>query len=146
MWTSQERLRCVIVEKGSLPLVEADAAGYDETLVIAQMKEELPGAFAERVRIRLGNLERAGRYCHSAVMLVGTDNDPGVLAARRATLLGLSRYLRASGSSADVTLVTGCELASEDRAGLLELADALLTLPSSLRVPIKLRFGHQRAA
>jgi len=144
--SSRERVRCVIVENGSLPLDEAGTDGYDETVVIAQMKDELPGAFGERVTSRLASLERAGKTSDAALVLVGSRNDAASSASRRRVMLVLCRYLRAGAANAEVTLMTQRGLASEQHAELLDLAEAMLALPSPLRVLFKLRFGQPRAA
>jgi hypothetical protein len=141
-----KRLRCVIVENGSLSLAEAGAGDFDETIVIAQMQGELPEAFSERVTRRLVNFERLRKCAQSAVMLVGTSNDAATVAARRTMLGALARHVRPWGAAAEVVLITSPDAPGEHRAGLLTLAETMLALPSSERVPIKMQFGQPRAA
>lgn len=142
----QKRLRCVIVENGSSSLAEAGPGDFDETIVIAQLQGEVPAAFAERVEARLTNLERLRKCAESAVMLLGSSHAAAATAARRTLLGSLARHVRARGDAAEVLLITSPDVSSEHRAGLLALADAMLALPSSERVPIKVQFGEPRAA
>jgi hypothetical protein len=139
---SRERLRCVIVENGSLSLSEAGAGDFDETIVIAQMPCESGPAFAERVAGRLSSLERTRKCADTAVMLVGSDNGALAVESRLAVLGSLSRHVRARGEAATLTLMTS-QNADVERLGL---AEALLALPSSERVAIKVHFSQPRAA
>ncbi len=146
-FTNQKRLRCVIAELGSLSLAEASlSAEFDETIVIGQMQGESPAVFAERVKSRLSSLERLRRFAESGVVLVGSGRDASASAARHAVLVSLSRHLRARGAAPELILITGPEAASEHRADMLALAEAMLALPSAERVPIKMHFGQPRAA
>lgn len=140
--SSLERLRCVIVENGSLPLAEAGAHGFEETVVIAQMHEELPAAFADRITERLASLERSGKGFESAVLMVSQRRDAAATAARQTVVGRLSRHVRARNAQAELTLLTGRDVACEHRADLLGLAETLMALPISERVPLKLRFGQ----
>lgn len=145
-FSNQKRLRCVIVENGSLSLAEAGAGDFDETIVIAQMQSETPAAFAERVNGRLSSLERLGKSPESAMMLVGNNRDGAASSARQVILGNLSRHIRARSAAGELILMTSPDAPSEDRADLLMLADAMLALPSEERVPIKIQFGQPRAA
>lgn len=143
---ASERLRCVIIESGSLPLAEAGSEGYDETIVIAQMQGELPAEFAARVSERLAVLERVGKDFESKVLLIGNRHDQEASGSRREIIAGLSRRDRARCGTSELTLMIDHDSGADQRAELLALAEAAMALPNAELMPIRLRFGHAQAA
>jgi hypothetical protein len=134
-----ERLRCVILEGGAGRLEEA--AGFDETIAIAQMQHESSLAFGQRVIERLASIERSGRGFGSVTLLVGPHHDRSAKATRRLIALALSAVVRVGDGPSQLTLAAMDEVEAEGRAGLLELAEELMALPNASSVSVRLRFG-----
>ncbi len=134
-----ERLRCVVLERGAGRLTEA--AGFDETIVVAQMQGESPLAFAHRVIERIASMDRSGRSFESATLLVGSRDDRPAKAARRLMALALSAHARARDDFSELTLAAVDETTPEGRAELLGLAEELMAQPNSSCVPVRVRLG-----
>ncbi len=66
-----ERLRLFVKEAGSAPLTGGGSDAFDETLVVAQMQEETPAGFAQRVIERIAAVERSGRCFGAARVQTG---------------------------------------------------------------------------
>jgi hypothetical protein len=117
-----ELIRCVVIESGSLPLTDADAENFDQTLVIAQMQDEPSSAFAERTLERLVGVERSGRRFTSITLQAGNQRDAAAQAARRRIVLALAAHAQATPGFGMFTLRAAREAAPEHRAELLDLA------------------------
>ena len=109
------------METGSLLLTDADAENFDHTLVIAQMQDESPGAFAERTLERIAGVERSGRRFDAVTILAGDHHDGPAQAARRRIVLSVAAHLLPN-RGAKLTLRAARETAPDDRAELLDLA------------------------
>jgi hypothetical protein len=133
-----ERLRCVVVESGASGLRQA--GGFDETVVVAQMRGEPPFAFAQRVTEKIATVERSGRHFESATVLAGDQRDRASKAARRLVVLALSAHARARGGMSELALVSAAEGWPERSAELLGLAEELMVLPNADSVPVRVRF------
>ncbi len=116
-----ESIRCVVLESGSLLLTDTDAENFDHTIVIAQMQDEPPAAFAERTLERVAGLERSGRRFEAATILTGNHHDGPAQAARRRIVLSLAAHLLPT-PGAKLTLRAARDTAPDDRAELLDLA------------------------
>jgi hypothetical protein len=130
-----------VIESGSFPLTQAGAEDFDETLVIAQMREESAIVFAQRALARIASVERSGRRFDGATVLTGDCEDATALAARRLIVLGLSMHGRAHGMS-ELLLSARPKASLEVRVGLLGLVEEVLASSNGDQVPIRLRFGE----
>lgn len=136
---TNERIRCVVIESGSGRPTQAD--GFDETLVVAQMRDEAPLAFAERVIDKIAAIERSGRRFESATVIAGDKHDRATQAARRLVVLALSAHARARGGMSDLTLASVGGAEPERSAELFQLAEELMQLPKADSIPVRVRFG-----
>ena len=68
---SVSRLRCVVLEQGALPFLPGDAEDFDETVVVAQLADERPEVFAQRMLARLAWAARAGKIFGAATVVTG---------------------------------------------------------------------------
>lgn len=119
--SSIESIRCVVLETGSLPLTDSDAENFDHTIVIAQMQDESPHAFAERTLERVASAERSGRRFTAVTISAGNHHDGPAQSARRRIVLALAAHLlQARGST--LTVRAARDTDPEDRAELLDLA------------------------
>jgi len=116
-----ESIRCVVLESGSLPLTDSDAENFDHTIVISQMQDEPPAAFAERTLERVAGVERSGQRFAAVTILAGSRHDASAQLARRQIVLGLAAHLLPQRGGA-LTLRAARDTAPEDRAELLDLA------------------------
>jgi hypothetical protein len=116
-----ERLRCIVMERGSSPLVERSAEGFDETIAIAQAPGELPAVFAQRAMARIAGIERSGRHFESITVMTSARGDAACRAARRLIVLGLSAHARTLGQAAELLLQAQADAGLEERSELLEL-------------------------
>jgi hypothetical protein len=132
-------MRCVVVESGSGQPTRAD--GFDETVVIAQMRDEAPLAFAQRVIERIAAVERSGRRFESAAVLAGEQRDRAAQAARRLVVLALSAHARARGGMSELTLASVDGAEPGRSAELFQLTEELMALPNAEAIPVRVRFG-----
>lgn len=137
---SQERLRCIVVERGSEPFAQQSADGFDETIAIAQMPGELPAVFAQRVMGRLAGVERSGRHCESLTLLTGRQDDAASRAARRLLVLGLSAHANSKDQSTELLLQGHADASAQARGELLELVGEVTE--ASGAVSVRLCFGE----
>lgn len=136
---SPARLRVLVKEAGSPRLDCGGAEGYDETVIIAQMKGESPAEFSERALERLEALARSGKALCAITLQTGIHHDRATSAARAAILTALAAYARRGGSLAEL-LVEAASTGADDRSQLMGLVDQLLTLPEGEALPVRLRF------
>lgn len=140
-----ERVRCVVVESGSLLLNEAGSAGFDETIVIAQLYGESPADFAQRFAERLAQLERVGRHLQSAVVLISRSNELEARVARRRIIALFATHARTFGALSELTLMTDRDSGAEHQAELFGLAEAVTALPSAELMPVRVCFSRVSA-
>jgi hypothetical protein len=141
-----ERRRLLIVEQEASPLPGDDSADFDETLAIAQLRGELPVAFAQRTLQRLALAERSGRRFGSAMILAGRRNDAEQLAARRLIAEGLAIHGRGHSGTFELSLEAEADASAQARAALLQLAGELTVRAAPGSVAVRLRFGRPSAA
>lgn len=130
-----ERARFLIKETGSPLLTASASAQADQTVVVAQMRDERPTDFALRALERLAAMERAGRYFESAAVHTGTRHDPEALAARRLMVWGLASHARVYEALSELVLEAHDQTPAPARENLLGLVDDLISA-----VPVRLRF------
>jgi hypothetical protein len=141
-----ERRRLLIVEQDSSPLPGEGSADFDETLAIAQLRGELPVAFAQRTLQRLAMAERSGRQFGAAILLAGRRNDAEQLAARRLIAEGLTNHGRAHSGTFELSLEAEADASAQARAALLQLAGELTVSADPGSVAVRLRFGRPSVA
>lgn len=135
-----ERARFLIKETGS-PLLTASASEQaDQTVVVAQMRDERPTDFALRALERLAAVERAGRRFESAAVHTGTRHDSEALAARRLMVWGLASHAQVHGGLNELVLEANEQTPAPARESLLGLVDDLISA-----VPVRLRFVEAQA-
>jgi hypothetical protein len=134
-----ERAHFLIKETGS-PLLTASASGHaDQTVVVAQMRDERPTDFALRALERLAAVERAGGHFESAAVHTGTRHDAEALAARRLMVWGLATHAQVHGALNELVLEANEQTPAPARDSLLGLVDDLISA-----VPVRLRFVHSQ--
>lgn len=137
---SQERLRCIVVERGSAPFAQRSSEGFDETVAIAQLPGEPPALFAQRAMARIAGVERSGRHFESLTLLTGRERDAASRAARRLVVLGLSAHAKAQGRSAELLLQGHVDASTQQRSELLQLVGEVTE--SSETASVRLCFGE----
>jgi hypothetical protein len=137
----QQRLRLLVVETGASPLRGEGSDEFDETLAIAQMRDEQPEAFAQRTLDRLASVERSGRHYASAVLLTGPRHDDAARVARRRIALGLAAHGSAHGDSCELRFESDRGVSEQAQVGLLELVEELMADREHGAIPVSLRFG-----
>lgn len=142
---TSERRRLLIVEQEASPLHGEGSGDFDETLAIAQLRGELPVAFAQRTLQRLAAAERSGRQYGAAVILAGRRNDAAAVAARRLIAGGLAGHGQAHCATFELSLEAEADASAQARAALLQLAGELTTSGEPGRVAVRLRFGRASA-
>lgn len=135
------RVRILVKEAGSSRLNSGGADGFDETIVIAQMRGESPLRFAARAVERITALGRSGRRISAATLQTGERHDPATNVARRSILVALlGQGIGRGGAMSEVLLEAPCDARGAGSAELLALADELLQLPECDALPVRLRF------
>jgi hypothetical protein len=137
-----QRLRLLVVESGASPLRGDGSEEFDETLAIAQMRDEHPEAFAQRTLDRIAAAERSGRHYASAVVLTGSRHDRESRAARRRIALGLAAHTSAHGDGCELHFEADCGASEQAQAGLLELVEELMASGQHAATSVRLRFAE----
>jgi hypothetical protein len=137
------RLRILVKEAGSSQLTSGGADGFDETVVIVQMRGEAPVRFAARAIERIAALGRSGHRLSAATLQTGARHDAVTNVARRSILVALVGQGRAGGRMSEVLLEAPSDAGSEGTAELLALVGDLLQLPECDELPVRLRFQGQ---
>jgi hypothetical protein len=138
--TTDIRRRLVIVEAGAASLLQELDPDFDDTIAVAQLPDEAPAAFANRVLHRLGSAERSREIFQQALLCVSAANDAQARAARRLIALGVAAQTACRPALSEL-LVCGPSSASlEQRQSLLELADELVLAAERTPLPVRLKF------
>ena len=140
--STPQRLRLLVVETGASPLRGDGSEDFDETLAIAQMRDEEPESFAQRTLDRIAAAERSGRHYDAAVVLTGPRHDAASRAARRRIALGLAAHGSARGDSCELRFETDRDTSEQAQAALLELVEELMAGGQHGPIPVCLRFGE----
>jgi hypothetical protein len=140
-----ERRRLLIIEQETSPLRGEGSGEFDETLAIAQLRGELPVAFAQRTLHRLASAERSGRQFGAAVLLAGRRDDAAAVSARRLIAEGLARHGERIGATFELSLEAEADASASARAALLQLAGEIASSGQPGHVAVRLRFGRDSA-
>ena len=147
---TQTRLLFIVKEAGSLWLAPQACDRFDEVMVVAQLLEESPVEFAERVTDRVSAIERAGKQIASVRLQLGKSVAPADQAARRSVALGLATHAANYRDIVDLVLERPAGAGSLGRAQLFQLAEELLlATPSGQRLAVRVLLGahgHQPLA
>jgi hypothetical protein len=137
------RRRLVIVESGATTFASALQQESDETVVMAQLADELPSQFAERVLHRVVTSELSRRYFDAAILFTGgpAADHSTACSARRCIALGVAAHAEASRDLEELVVVAPADSTPELRERLLELADDLML--ASGDEPLRVRVCFQ---
>jgi hypothetical protein len=135
------RIRCVVAERGSAGL-EQTGGDFDETIVVAQLQDEPPSSFEQRVLTRVAGIERSGRHCESITMLTGNRHDLASTVARRRMVFGLARHGQARGELAELQLAAQPQAGPASRAELLGLIGEVLASAEGKSPAVRLLFDQ----
>jgi hypothetical protein len=131
--------RFVAVEYGASPFdVPVPPNGSDETVVVAQARDEAPAAFALRLGTRLAASGDANEPVNPAILVVATAGGQQAVAARRLAAAEVLSHMAARGHGEFVIAATRAEPALRDE--LLGLIESLLEDFSQSGVVIRLQF------
>ena len=139
---SVSRLRCVVVEQGALPFLPGDAEDFDETVVVAQLVDERPEVFAQRMLARLAWAARAGKAFGTAIVVTGASASSESLVARRRIVLAFAAHAEANGGMSEIALSARSSASLEERFELLGLVEEVLGVCRGSIAPVRLRFGE----
>ena len=131
--------RVVVMEEGA-PAFEglAHPNGPDETVLVAQWRNEAPEQFARRVVTRLGICERSGQSIDVAMLLLAPKSNPTLASLRASLARALISHMAAGGSGELVIVVTEVEAAlRHERWAMIE---SLLEEHPENHVAIRLQF------
>jgi len=135
--------RVVVMEDGArLFELPAHPNGPDETVLVAQWRNEPPEQFARRVLMRLATCERSGEPMTLAMLVVARELDPSVAWARASLVRALVSYVAASGSGELVLVATEAQPAL--RHELLAMVESLLEEHPESHVSMRLQFHVER--
>jgi hypothetical protein len=134
-----------VEEYGSVDFSPFAAGGEtDEIFVIAQLPEERPEQFAERVLGRLAALAHAGHGVVQATWILSRSADRESLCARARVGQALVSVLSKSGPGR--LTVTAGNLSATSRDQILSVVGEMVARREAAGVPIRLRLGRRRAA
>ncbi len=135
---SPARRRLLVVESGARAFSREGGEQFDETVAIAQLRDEPAAELAERVLMRVASIERSRFGFEAATLFVGAATDREAVAARRLIALAVAAHAATNARLSEMVIVVASPHATDElRAQLLELVDEL-TLntdqPLSVRV------------
>jgi hypothetical protein len=139
---SVSRVRCVVVEQGAPPFLPGDAEDFDETVVVAQLVDERPEVFAQRMLARLAWAARSGKVFRTAIVVTKASASPESLAARRRIVLAFAAHAEANGGMVEIALRARSSATLEERFELLGLVEEVLGVCRGSLAPVRLRFGE----
>lgn len=143
------RRQLVVVESGAAPCLQDETSGaFEQTTVIAQLANEEPAEFADRVLRRLAALERTARGFApgfaGAVLMTGASDDGETESARRLIALGIAGHAEATGSLAELRVCAPESASAKLRAALFQLADDLVLAAERKPLPVRVSFLEAR--
>jgi hypothetical protein len=135
------RRRLLVVERGAALLVseQAESEKFDETVTIAQMRDESPDDFSDRVVRRIGAAARSIPF-GEVVLYASGGCEEATFSARRLIALATAGQAEVTGSSAEMVVVASASASFAERERLLELADDLIFGTHGASLPVRLRF------
>jgi hypothetical protein len=135
------RRRLLVVEREALLLAseQASAENFDETVALAQLRDESPEDFADRVARRIGAAAHSAPF--SEAMLCASDTcEHAALSARRLIAIAIAAHAEATSSPPELVVVASASISRGARDRLLELTDDLVLGAAGTSLPVRLRF------
>jgi acetolactate synthase regulatory subunit len=136
--TCPARRRLLVVESGACAFSREGGAQFDETVAIAQLRDEPPAKLAQRVLGRVASVERSRFGFDAATLFIGAAIDREAAAARRLIALAVAAHAANNARLSEMVLVVASPRVTDElRAQLLELVDELMLntdQPLSVRV------------
>lgn len=121
------RRRLLIVESGACALNREGAERFDETIAIAQLRDEPPAELAQRVLARVASFERSHARFDAAILFVSAATDPAAASARRLMTLAIAAHAVAYPRLSELVVVVAATQATDElREQLLALVDDLM--------------------
>jgi hypothetical protein len=134
-----QAVRLVVVADGASGLESRVVPdGGEETVVVAQWRDEPPASLLLRVAARMGAIERSGRKVGQATLLVGEQRGGQTIAARRTIARALFSQLLSSGGTELVLDAVGAPV--DIRHQLLTEVEGLLEEFERPSASVRLQF------
>jgi hypothetical protein len=135
------RRRLLVVERGASLLANqsAEAENFDETVTVAQMRDESCDDFSDRVVRRIGAAAQSAPFSE-ALLYVSDVCEPATLSARRLLAIAILAQAEATSGPAGLVVVASANASRAERERLLELTDDLVLGAQSTSLPVRLRF------
>ena len=140
------RRRLLIVESGACALSREGAERFDETVAIAQLREEPPDELAHRVLARVASVERSQMAFDAATLFVSAATGPAAASARRLMALAIAaNAARSARLNELLVVVTSPDPSDALREQLLDLVDDLRLNPDQ-PLSVRVCFAATHAA
>jgi hypothetical protein len=136
---ARSRRRLIVVERGASLLARQEAENFDETVTVAQMRDEAADDFADRVTRRVGAAAHSVPFSE-ALLYASEATDHATLSARRLIALAIAAHAEATSTPGELVVVASADASSAEREQLLELADDLILGTQGQPLPVRLRF------
>lgn len=135
------RRRLLVVERGAALLTreEVEPENFDETVTLAQMRDESADEFSERVVHRIGTAARSAPFSRAVLYTASTCEDAAVR-ARRLIALAVAAHAEVAASPAELVVMTSAGARGDELERLLELTDDLVLGTEGVCLPVRLRF------
>jgi hypothetical protein len=116
----------------------------EETVVLAQLSDELPSDFADRVLHRVATSALSGRHFDAAILFTGgpVAHDRTTCSARRSIALGVAAHAEASDALQELLVVAPADSDPDLREQLLGLADDLVLAGGDKPLRVRVRFQN----
>ena len=140
------RRRLLIVESGACALSREGAERFDETVAIAQLRDEPPVELAHRVLARVASVERSYVGFDAATLFVGAATHPAAASARRLMALAVAAHAATTSRLSELVVVVASSHATDElREQLLDLTDDLMLNPEQ-PLSVRVCFAATQAA
>ncbi len=144
--TSPARRRLLVVESGARAFSREGGEQFDETVAIAQLRDEPAAELAERVLLRVASVARARSGFEAATLFVGAATDRQSAAARRLIALAIAAQAANNSRLTELVIVAASPHATPAlREQLLDLVDDL-TLNTDQPLSVRVCFGESPTA
>jgi hypothetical protein len=133
--------RLFVVEREALLLAseQTNVENFDETVALAQLRDESPDDFADRVVRRIGAAAHSAPF--SEAMLCASDTcEPAALSARRLIAIAIAAHAETTSSPPELVVVASASISRGARERLLGLTDDLVLGMAGRSLPVRLRF------
>jgi hypothetical protein len=131
----------MVVERGASLLVseQAETENFDETVTVAQMRDESPDEFSDRIVGRIGAAAHSDPF-REVLLFASRACEHATLSARRLIALAIAGHAEATCSPAELVVVASADASRAEREPLLELADDLIFSAQGTSLPVRFRF------